>query len=95
MRMKTVRSFNRVANMPAVQRVLSSAGQGGSAGVWALFRLVFKRMAAMRQAMAERNTLAGMDARMFADIGVSQSEAVIEMNRKPWDTAPAGARRSP
>jgi len=52
-------------------------------------------MAAMRQAMADRNTLAGMDARMFADIGVSQSEAVIEMNRKPWDTVPAGARRSP
>jgi uncharacterized protein YjiS (DUF1127 family) len=36
--------------------------------------------------MAERRALAQMDERMFADIGISQSEAAFEMNRKPWDT---------
>jgi uncharacterized protein YjiS (DUF1127 family) len=42
----------------------------------------------LRQTVAGRRALARMDERMFADIGISQSEAAFEMNRKPWDTAP-------
>ena len=42
----------------------------------------------MRAAIAGRRALAAMDARMLADIGLSASEAMEEIGRKPWDTAP-------
>ena len=42
----------------------------------------------MRAAIAGRRALAAMDARMLADIGLSACEAMEEIGRKPWDTAP-------
>jgi uncharacterized protein YjiS (DUF1127 family) len=46
------------------------------------------RLHAIRQVVRERGTLAKMDERMLADIGLSRTEAEAEINRKPWDIAP-------
>jgi len=77
--------------MPAAERALTFWKPMASARIWAAVQLLFHRLRAMRQAVAGRRALAGMDERMFADIGISQSEAAFEINRKPWDTAPSPA----
>ena len=46
------------------------------AGTW-LHRMV--------QVAGTRGHLAEMDARMLADVGLSRSDAFMEMNRAPWD----------
>lgn len=40
------------------------------------------------QAIESRRHLAGMDARMLADIGISRAEALTEAARAPWDLTP-------
>jgi uncharacterized protein YjiS (DUF1127 family) len=40
------------------------------------------------QAVETRRHLAGMDARMLADIGISRAEALTEAARAPWDLTP-------
>lgn len=35
-----------------------------------------------------RATLAAMDDRLLADVGLSRGDALHEANRKPWDVAP-------
>ena len=77
--------------MPAVERALPFWKPMVFAHVRAAAQLLFHRLRAMRQAVAGRRALAGMNERMFADLGISQSEAAFEMNRKPWDTAPSPA----
>ena len=47
-----------------------------SVGAW-LRRLV--------QVTSTRNHLDEMDDRMLADVGLTRSDAFIEMNRAPWD----------
>jgi uncharacterized protein YjiS (DUF1127 family) len=79
--------------MPAVERALPFWKPMVFAHVCAAVQLLFHRFRAMRQAVAGRRALAGMDERMFADIGISQSEAAYEMNRKPWDMAPSQSER--
>jgi uncharacterized protein YjiS (DUF1127 family) len=79
--------------MPAVERALPFWKPMVFAHLCAAAQLLFHRFRTMRQAVAGRRALAGMDARMFADIGISQSEAAFEMNRKPWDTAPSPTGR--
>jgi uncharacterized protein YjiS (DUF1127 family) len=49
------------------------------------FRLALHRLEEMRVAIAGRRAIARMDARMLSDIGLSPSEAMEEINRKPWD----------
>lgn len=39
----------------------------------------------MWKAARSRRELAGMDAHLLADIGVSRGEALMETQRKPWD----------
>lgn len=42
-------------------------------------------LAAMMQAVRTRRDLAGMDARMLKDIGLTRSDAHEEIRRAPWD----------
>lgn len=48
----------------------------------------FAWMCRTLQAVESRRHLAGMDARMLADIGISRAEALQEAARAPWDHAP-------
>jgi uncharacterized protein YjiS (DUF1127 family) len=60
-----------------------------------LGRLAFalsRRLRAICRVAAERRALARMDDRGFADMGISRAQALHEMNRRPWDTAPATSR---
>jgi uncharacterized protein YjiS (DUF1127 family) len=52
------------------------------------FRAGLARLAEMRRAVEGRRAIARMDARMLADIGLSQGEAMHEASRRPWDTVP-------
>ncbi len=79
--------------MPSVVRASVLSKPRLFASGWRAAQLLCQRFGAMRQAMAGRRALARMDDRMLADIGLSQSEAAYEMNRKPWDTAPLGLPR--
>lgn len=88
-RVKTGPSFKGIDDMPAIEDVFSLARPKIFTGVWAALRRVLHRFRAMRETAAGRRALAGMDGRMLADIGASQSEAAFEMNRKFWDTAPS------
>ena len=38
--------------------------------------------------MRTRATLASMDDRLLADVGLSRGDALQEASRKPWDIAP-------
>jgi len=79
--------------MPSVPRATTLSKPGLFTNIWAAAQRLCRHFGAMRQAMASRRALARMDDRMLADIGLSQSEAAFEMNRKPWDTAPSGPRQ--
>ena len=46
--------------------------------VWSILRSIWKTARSRRE-------LAGMDAHLLADIGVSRGEALMESKRKPWD----------
>lgn len=88
-----VMSFKGIVDMPAIEHAEPLMKRRDFAGVWVALRLVLDRVGAMREAVAGRRALAAMDGRMFADIGVSQSEAAFEMSRKFWDTAPLPVER--
>lgn len=64
-----------------------------STGTSPAAKRLFEHLRAMRHALAGRIALAEMDERMFADIGISRTDAVFEIGRRPWDTVPAPARR--
>jgi uncharacterized protein YjiS (DUF1127 family) len=49
---------------------------------------IVTRIADMRRAIEGRRAIAHMDERMLSDIGLSRSEALQEINRRPWDTTP-------
>ena len=51
--------------------------------------LTIKRLWTAFQVARERRMLAGLDARMLDDIGVSEAQANHESNRSLWDL-PAG-----
>jgi uncharacterized protein YjiS (DUF1127 family) len=51
-------------------------------------RALTARIADIRQAVEGRRAISLMDARMLSDIGLSRSEALQEINRRPWDTTP-------
>jgi uncharacterized protein YjiS (DUF1127 family) len=44
-----------------------------------------RRVAEIRRVIEGRRAIARMDARMLADIGLSRSAALEEINRRPWD----------
>jgi len=92
-RVKTPPSSKGIADMPSLVRAAVVSKPRLFASVWGAAQLLCQRFGAMRQAMSGRRALARMDARMLADIGLSQSEAAFEMNRKPWDTAPLERRQ--
>ncbi len=79
--------------MPTGKRTLTPPKPSVFAGIRPAAQQVIAWASAMRQTVAGRRALARMDERMFADIGISQSEAAFEMNRKPWDTAPWPSNR--
>jgi len=66
---------------PATRRVPSGRGTGPG---WlaALLR--------MARAVEERRTLASLDDRMLADIGINRLEAERESARSPWDVRQRG-----
>ncbi len=51
-------------------------------------KALLARLGQMRQTVIGRRAIAQMDDRMLADIGLSRSEALAEINRRPWDIAP-------
>ncbi len=51
-------------------------------------RVLAARVADIRQTIKGRQAIAHMDSRMLSDIGLSPSEALQEINRRPWDTTP-------
>jgi uncharacterized protein YjiS (DUF1127 family) len=91
--MKTIPLLNGIEDMPAVGSALALAEPGFIAAVGRRVRRLLHRLRAMREAAAGRRALAVMDARMFADIGISHGDAVFEMNRKLWNTAPSPVSR--
>jgi uncharacterized protein YjiS (DUF1127 family) len=91
--MKTGSSFMGTIEMPTGKRALTLRKPPVFAGIRRVAQRVIAWAYAMCQTVAERRALARMDERMFADIGISQSEAAFEMNRKPWDTAPLPSNR--
>jgi uncharacterized protein YjiS (DUF1127 family) len=46
--------------------------------IWPVLRSIWKTARSRRE-------LAGMDAHLLADIGVSRGEALMESKRQPWD----------
>jgi len=52
------------------------------------FRMLIVRVVEMRSAAAGRRAIGQMDERMLSDIGLSRAEAMVEINRRPWDIAP-------
>ncbi len=91
--MKTGSSFIGTIEMSAVKRALTLPKPAIFVGIRPAAQRMIAWAYAMRQTVAGRRALARMDERMFADIGISQSEAAFEMNRKPWDTAPLPSDR--
>jgi uncharacterized protein YjiS (DUF1127 family) len=51
-------------------------------------RALRARLIQMREAAIGRRQIAKMDDRMLADIGLSRADALMEINRRPWDAAP-------
>ncbi|HTQ72306.1 MAG TPA: DUF1127 domain-containing protein [Acidocella sp.] len=51
-------------------------------------RHLWASLAQMHRMTEGRRSIAQMDARMLADIGLSRADAGEEVRRKPWDTAP-------
>jgi uncharacterized protein YjiS (DUF1127 family) len=49
---------------------------------------IIARIADMRRAIEGRRVISLMDERMLSDIGLSRTEALHEINRRPWDTTP-------
>jgi uncharacterized protein YjiS (DUF1127 family) len=91
--MKSRLSFVGAIEMPAVKPAKNIAKPVVLAGIPPAAQRAIAWACAMRHAVAGRRALARMDERMFADIGISQSEAAFEMKRKPWDTASSRAER--
>lgn len=50
-----------------------------------IIRAIWPVLRSMWRAARSRRELAGMDAHLLADIGVSRGEALMESKRKPWD----------
>lgn len=50
-------------------------------GLWAALRLMWR-------AHRTRTALAGLEPRMLRDIGISEGQALREMERAPWDISP-------
>jgi uncharacterized protein YjiS (DUF1127 family) len=91
--MKSPPSFVGIIEVPAVKRALTLSMPAVFAGIRPAAQRLIAWGYAMRQAVAGRHALARMDERMFADIGISRSDAAYEMNRKPWETAPSPSDR--
>lgn len=53
--------------------------------VWGGVQQAWSAMRSMARARATRRLLAEMDGRMLADIGVSRSQADVEVSRPFWD----------
>ncbi|MEO1104901.1 MAG: DUF1127 domain-containing protein [Pseudomonadota bacterium] len=49
------------------------------------WRLMVKRVLLWLSLWSERRTLASLDRRMLADIGIDESSALVEASRKAWD----------
>ncbi len=66
---------------PATRRVPSGRGAGKG---W------LATVLRMARAIEERRTLATLDDRMLADIGINRLEAEREVGRAPWDVRQRG-----
>jgi len=58
-------------------------------------KVILAYLRATLRAARTRRELAGMSDHLFADIGISRGEALMESTRKPWDvhTPPDPTRR--
>ncbi|WP_227320939.1 DUF1127 domain-containing protein [Acidisoma silvae] len=50
-----------------------------------VIRAIWPVLRSMWKTARSRRELARMDAHLFADIGISRGEALMESERRPWD----------
>ena len=69
----------------AARGVLTEGFSHSTTGRTASVPSVWARLRRVIQVVSTRNHLTEMDDRMLADVGLTRSDAFIEMNRAPWD----------